>query len=141
MIDLDLDGKDVDPDHYLVEQLLPYLVKISADWIELKDSIEWKGSTAYAHVIEYVKNQLRNKGHYLNKRLKDIKDEQEAAKSGQAPVDDAPAGRTTKRGKVTGKRSRQKDERTETDLGSEHAPLKFQKVEAVTKPDPEVKEP
>ena len=141
MLDHDLDGKDVDPDHYLADQLLTYLVKVSPDWIGLKDNLEWKGSTAYAHVLECLKNQLRNKGYYLNKKIKEVKDEQETARSGQTPADDVTVGRVTRKGKVTGKRTRAKDDKTETDLGSEHAQVKYQKVEPVTKLIPKVKEP
>jgi len=118
---------------------LTYLVKVSPDWIGLKDNLEWKGSTAYSHMIEFLKNQLRNKGYYMNKKIKEVKDEQETARSGQTPADDVTVRRVTRKGKVTGKRSRPKDDKTETDIGSDHAQLKYQKVEVATKSDPEVK--
>ena len=57
------------PDHYLLAKLLPYLNQVSTNWKGLAKNIEWVGSAAHKHCLEYLKNQLRFKGKYLQKRV------------------------------------------------------------------------
>ena len=73
MLANDLKGEEVDNDEYLARELLPYLTRLSPVWIGLDKNIEWIGSTAYAHLQEYLKNQLRNKGLYINRKIADAK--------------------------------------------------------------------
>ena len=57
------------PDHYLLAKLLPYLNQVSTNWKGLSKNVEWVGSSAHKHCLEYLKNQLRFKGKYLQKRV------------------------------------------------------------------------
>jgi hypothetical protein len=69
------------PDHYLLAKLLPYLNQVSTNWKGLAKNVEWVGSSAHKHCLEYLKNQLRFKGKYLQKRV-------DAVNQGQSDHDD-----------------------------------------------------
>jgi hypothetical protein len=71
------------PDHYLLAKLLPYLNQVSTNWKGLSKNVEWVGSSAHKHCLEYLKNQLRFKGKYLQKRV-------DAVNQGQSDHDDEP---------------------------------------------------
>ena len=73
LLEQELDGSDVDPDAYLAEELMPYLVKQSGNWKDLANDIMWKDSQAHKHLLEYLKNQLRRQGYCINKKIKEAK--------------------------------------------------------------------
>ena len=52
---------------------MPYLVKQSGNWKDLANDIMWKDSQAHKHLLEYLKNQLRRQGYYINKKIKEAK--------------------------------------------------------------------
>ena len=45
------------------------MTKQSEEWAGIEKVKEWDGSKAYKHVKEYLKNLLRNQGHYLIKKI------------------------------------------------------------------------
>ena len=69
VMDTSLDAAEVDADDYLVSTILPFMAKQSEEWAGIEKVKEWDGSAAYKHVKEYLKNLLRNKGYYLNKKI------------------------------------------------------------------------
>ena len=87
-LDLDLDATDLVPDHGLVEDLLPYLYKANTSWKGLKGNIEWKSSTAHEHVVDTLKNQLREKGKYFARKLEEVRRDRDATGSDLDEADD-----------------------------------------------------
>ena len=82
MIDHDLDGADIKADQYHVQKVIEHAVRFSADWDGLQDNISWLSSSAYKHAKEFLGNQLREKGKYLDEKKAEyqqkLTDEKEA---------------------------------------------------------------
>ena len=70
-IDEDADTSKMKPDHYLVRALLPYLNRVSTNWKGLINNVEFPGSNIHKHMLEYLKNQLRDKGRVLKTKVKE----------------------------------------------------------------------
>ena len=68
-LDHEVDASTLRPDDQLLQKLYPFLHAISTNWKGLVRNIEWVGSTAHRHALEYLKNQLRLKGSVLSKRV------------------------------------------------------------------------
>ena len=129
LLDHDLDGSEVEPDLYLADQIMPYLVKISGTWKDLATDIMWKDSVAHKHLLEYLKNQLRRSGYYINRKLKEAKGEEDATNPDAKVAETASVSKTT-RGKRSGtKRTNPADEQSESDHVQEGHAMKYQRVD------------
>ena len=127
-IDCGYSANELKSDHNLVDDLLPYLVKISGRWKGLEENIEWKGSSAHAHVMGTLKNQLRDKGRYFVAHLKEAKKQRDVPSSDQDEPDDQQLT-PDQPSKVAGKKraqTQESDGEPETSRGP--TPTKKQKV-------------
>ena len=64
-IEEDADTSKLKADHYLVRALLPYLNRVSTNWKGLINNFDFVGSVIHKHMLDYLKNQLRDKGIHL----------------------------------------------------------------------------
>ena len=127
-IDYGYSANELKSDNALVEDLLPYLTKISSRWKGLEDCIEWKGSSAHSHVLGTLKNQLREKGRYFATHLKAAKKQREQPQSDSEDQDDAHSN-AYQGGKALGKKRAQAQESdVEADITPGQTPMKKQKV-------------
>ena len=123
-LDLDLDAADLIPDHGLVEDLLPSLCKANSSWKGLKGNIEWKGSTAHKHVIDTLKNQLREKGKYLARKLEEARRERDETDSDIDEADDRLTDQAATTKLVGKKRAHQPDGEVDQDTTPAPTPVK-----------------
>ena len=72
-LDNDLEAKEVPGDDYLIDAVLPYAARIDEHWTGLNTCIEFRASAAGEHMKEYLKNQIRQKGKYLDQKIKKAK--------------------------------------------------------------------
>ena len=105
-IDYGYSANELKSDQYLVEDLLPYLTKISGRWKDLENCIEWKGSSAHSHVLGTLKNQLRVKGSYFATHLKAAKKQREQPQSDSEEQDETHSN-AYQGGKALGKKRAQ----------------------------------
>ena len=106
MMKHELDGADVDVDAYLIEELLPLMADQSAYWVGIPKLKEWPGSVAHTHVKEYLKNQLRNKGRYINLKIASAKMELASSLADVSVNDQTPGEKSAKSKSKLGKRDK-----------------------------------
>ena len=127
-LDLDLDATDLIPDHELVEDLLPSLYKANSSWKGLKGNIEWKGSTAHKHVVDTLKNQLREKGKYFARKLEEARKDRDATDSELDEADERVTDQAPPSKLVGKKRSHQPEGEADQDTTPAPTPVKQQKT-------------
>ena len=115
LLEHDLDGSEVEPDAYLADQIMPYLVKLSGAWKDLATDIMWKDSQAHNHLLEYLKNQLRRQGYYINRKLKEAKGEEDVTNTDAKVAELASVSKPTRDKRSGTKRTNPADEQSESD--------------------------
>ena len=127
------DGRDLRITKQVMQDVLPFTARLNPDWIAIEKCVGWPESKAFEHYNEYLKNLVRQRGHYLAQRIKLAREEHESAGSMKKEDEETSAKRGSKSKKALGKRGQPDDGQIGDEEGEIQAPLKFIK----TDPGPE----
>ena len=92
----DVQANELQMDNTFIKMLIPYFVELHDDFIGLKDDIQFEASTFHKHLFEYLKNQIRKKGKYLQPKIDVAKaalasnEDSDASASDEKEEDDGP---------------------------------------------------
>ncbi len=70
MLDNNLTAADVTPDGELALVLVLYMSQINDEWADIESSEIFHGTEILEDLKSHLRNQFRNKGAQLNKKLK-----------------------------------------------------------------------
>ena len=70
MVSEGLFSKDITSFPELITSLLPMMAVLNPAWEGLEGDISFEASSAYKHMHSHVKNQFREKGKYLDRKIK-----------------------------------------------------------------------
>ena len=63
-------AEDVSPGTDLLNELIPYMAKQDKKWVDLENDISFRTTTKYKSLKSTLYNQFKDKGRYLNQKLK-----------------------------------------------------------------------
>ena len=124
VIEEDADTSKLKPDHYMIRALLPYLNRVSTNWKGLIKEVNFVGSPIHKHMLEYLKNQLRDKGRVLRGKVKEALTPKPEITQDQGNQSDTEADPSDNEATLLGKRSHQADGDNTPDQVTYQAPTK-----------------